>query len=417
MSTASNRPGPNWSVLAPLAGPPAVCAIELAADVTPTWWTSGPCRFPFPFPRLARSHAMPGIPLAWVEGDSGRRPLISREGGRLHLAFDPVETFAHLTEERYTRLLPPVTNRLPFHYHRVPHALRLLLGRLSEKLRAKSRTAAFPQWPIEPGWTILAGLLGPSAPGSAPVWPNGAKAAFAVAHDVDDAEGVRHMRALREIDEEHGFRACWYMVGRHYGHDEALYDDLLASGHEIGLHDFNHDNRLASLPPREIRHRLEACHPLVERFRMVGFRSASLVRSEPMFDALAPCFTYDSTIPDTDSGAGGGVVFPFRHHGLVELPLTLPLDSTLILAGLSPREVLSIWRAKWAWLLEVRGLGFLTAHPEPHFSANPKYRRVYAQFLSEVAGEPRVWKATPREIAEWWAKSGSSRSSAPGSTA
>lgn len=400
-----------------LSGPPVLATVELADEIRPRWWTAGPCRFPFPFPRLARGLTLPGEPLAWIDADAGPRPLITRASGRLHLAFDPAETFSHLTEERYTNVPAPVTSRLPFHYHRIPHALRLLLGRMTERWRSRKRTSPFPQWPIEPGWTILSGLLGPGTPGAPPVWPDGARVAFALCHDVDDAEGVRHIRTLRAIDEEHGFRACWYVVGRHYGHDEALYDSLLSSGHEIGLHDYNHDNRLASLPPREIRRRLEACRPLIERFRIAGFRSASLVRSGPMFDILPKHVRYDSTIPDTDSGAGGGVVAPFRHHGLVELPLTLPLDSTLILAGLSPREVLAIWRMKWEWLREVGGLAVLTAHPEPHFSANPKYLRVYAQFLSEVAESQGVWRATPRGIAEFWERSSAAPVSGRGTSA
>ena len=39
---------------------------------------------------------------------------------------------------------------------------------------------------------------------------------------------------------------------------------------------------------------------------------------------------------------------------------------------------------------------------DPGYLGDPNKRRIYAEFLDAVAEHDDLWKALPREVAEWW---------------
>jgi glycosyltransferase involved in cell wall biosynthesis len=140
---------------------------------------------------------------------------------------------------------------------------------------------------------------------------------------------------------------------------------------------------------------------------------------------------YDSSTFDTDpfepQPDGSRTIFPFwvagasdasvpqehrrgdGRNGYVELPYTLPQDSTLFL--LLEERTTAVWRRKLAWLVERRGMAMVNVHPDYlRFEGDSEKRstypaELYASFLREVAGNyaGRYWPALPRQVADWYA--------------
>ena len=112
--------------------------------------------------------------------------------------------------------------------------------------------------------------------------------------------------------------------GRHLRH-------IRAKGCEIGLHGIKHDCKLF-----ESRASFEAELPKIHRYlrewQAVGFRSPATHRNADWMPELG-CL-YDSSFPDTDpfepQGGGCCSIFPFFLGDLVELPITLVQDHTML---------------------------------------------------------------------------------------
>jgi len=337
------------------------------------------------------------------------RPALTRTRGGIVFQFDPMETIEALTHERYWRPRRPLHSYSPFHYSQlVPPRLRPRIRRLSRWLLWPSGVSAFPSWPIEYSVEALRALLeklvGAEGPWQAPLWPNNAKCAVVLTHDLDSPFGQKHAIDLVNIAESFGWKTTCFVVGGLYGLDFDQLDELAAHGHEIALHGVRHDCRFAFLSADGMRRRLDACSGLIERYDIVGFRSPWLMRTDEMFRVLAERFEYDSSTSDTSRGSprrkGNGccTVFPFVREGIRELPITVPMDATLIYMGLSPSDMLDTWKRKVEWIRQVGGLAVLCTHPEPHFSARREMMLVYERFLTWLSEQPDVWCATAREV-------------------
>ena len=389
--------------MAPVAGPTVVELLDEAA-LGPL--RSGPVRVELPELRPVKGE--PLVSARTAAGDSVMLAAHSDDG--VQLAFDPDETVAWLLGRGALTLRAPASARLPFHYHRVPAPMRRILRDLLTRRRAAA-VEGYPTWPVEPSVEVVRRIYlaarCAAEPGlePTPFWPGTKRWALLLSHDVDSAAGLTLAPKQAMEEAERGLVSCWYLVGRRYLLAASPLGELEAAGMELGLHGDTHDNRLAFLAPAEIDRRLDACGDVVERFRMRGFRSPSMLRTNALYDALRTRFSYDSSMPDTGLlpvRNGCGTVFPFEWRGVLVLPLTLPPDGQLLSRGLSSAEILAAWIGKAEWVRAAGGVAFHLTHPEPGFSAEPSMRETFRNFLDWVAAQEDAWHGTPVELASAW---------------
>jgi len=182
---------------------------------------------------------------------------------------------------------------------------------------------------------------------------------------------------------------------------------LAERGFEIGLHGYNHDNRLSFLPETRLRRRLERCRELMTRYSIRGFRSPSWLRNGRLMRVLADYVQYDCSCLDFDwlcpAGSGGVLsASPFRVGRLVEIPTTLPFEAP-VCAGADPSEAPAYWGRKIDWLVAVGGQAVVVTHPEPHYSGNQPMLKAYARFLEQLLGAFDGRWDLPRDLAgEGW---------------
>jgi len=336
--------------------------------------------------------------VAWVGNDERRRPAMVRGADGLRPCFDVEATLLDLVGERYRPAPLPVTRFSPLPYHLAPARMRLWVKRILTRLEPAD---GYPTFPLDKSAETLRWLWARGNP-TAP-WPDGKRYAWCLTHDVDTAAGVSCVERIAALEEARGLRSAWYCVAQAGTLPDRLGDRLRAVGHEIGLHGDVHDNRLPYEHPLRMAERLVACRPFMERNSVVGFRSPSLCRSRQLFRVLGELFEYDSTVPHADEGLGCGAAFPFLiGDDLVELPLTVPMDASLLYRDKSPAEILAAWKRQLAWIRAVGGLAMITTHAEPHLGGRADLMAVYQALIAEIDSDTEAWHALPREVARWW---------------
>ncbi len=257
-----------------------------------------------------------------------------------------------------------------------------------------------------------------------------------------------------ELEMELGFRSSFNFIPEgNYRVPAALRDDLTRNGFEVGVHDLRHDGRLFR-SVAEFQSRAKRINEYLRDWNAVGFRSGFMLHNLDWLHDLE--IEYDMSTFDTDpfepqpegrhtifpfwvprppvqrsdvrgqksdglsaskalnsqpliapeSGDGGSASQPFRvSEGYVELPYTLPQDSTLFL--LLGETTSNIWKKKLDWIAEHHGMVLLDTHPDyMNFSeatrTNGQYPvRLYREWLeylrSKYAGQ--YWQILPRDLA------------------
>jgi hypothetical protein len=124
---------------------------------------------------------------------------------------------------------------------------------------------------------------------------------------------------------------------------------------------------------------------------------------------------YDASTFDTDpfepQPDGVRTIFPFwvpgdRSGGYVELPYTLPQDSTLFL--LLKETNIDIWIRKVDWVAAHGGMALLNVHPDyisfaGRGGSSEYSAELYERFLKHVSARYRdaAWFALPKEVASY----------------
>ena len=288
-------------------------------------------------------------------------------------------------------------------------------------------------------WPILPGSERP--PAGWPGWPNGKQFAFVLTHDIESQRGLECVRQLAELEMKYGFRSCFNFIPEGpYSVPPALRSWLMDRGFEVGVHDLNHDGHLFS-SRESFRLKAKRINHYLKEWNAVGFRSGYMLRNLDWIHDLN--IAYDACTFDSDpfepQPDGVNTIFPFwvsrrsetlvprfplpascslnhQHStlnhprsGYVELPYTLPQDSTLFL--LLREKTNNIWKKKLDWIARHDGMALLDTHPDymrfhgatgsHEFSAS-----LYKDFLQYVASNfsGEFWHALPREIAEFTAR-------------
>ncbi len=294
----------------------------------------------------------------------------------------------------------------------VPQALRTSIRR-RYALYQRKKTASV--WPIIPG--------SERRPISWPGWPGGKQFALVLTHDVETALGLQRCRDLMALEQRIGFRSSYNFVPEgEYVVSKELRDQLKANGFEVGVHDLKHDGRLYR-SRREFSNRATRINHYLWEWQADGFRSAFMLNELDWLHELD--ISYDASTFDTDpfepQPQGQETIFPFwishsgnchcstfteSRGGYVELPYTLPQDSTLFL--LLQEKTPEIWLNKLDWLAQNGGMALVITHPD-YMSLNGSGERadysvaLYREFLERVRDKyaGAYWHALPKEVAAY----------------
>src|SRR5579859_4483237 len=247
-----------------------------------------------------------------------------------------------------------ISNRL---YYRVKPYVpwRLRMG-VRQILAQRQRRLASATWPINES----AG----GVPADWPGWPQGKKFALILTHDVEGNIGLNKCRQMMELERSLGFRSSFNFIPEgEYRVGSELREEMLRHGFEVGVHDLRHDGKLYwwredfSENARSINHYLQdwgAC----------GFRSGFMLHDRDCLNGLD--IQYDASTFDTDpfepQPDGVNTIFPFWKQGrngggYVELPYTMPQDSTLFL--LFGEQNPDIWLRKLNWVAGHGGMAMV----------------------------------------------------------
>ena len=249
-----------------------------------------------------------------------------------------------------------------------------------------------------------------------PGWPPGKRFAFVLTHDVEGPDGVAKCRQLAELEMQLGFRSSYNFIPEGtYEVPAELRAWLTANGFEVGVHDLNHDGKLFRSRKKFAGQALRINHYLRE-WRASGFRAGFMHNNlEWQHDIKAD---YDASTFDTDPfepiPTGAGTIFPYwvrrqGETGFIELPYTLPQDSTLFLIFRESSN--AIWQAKLDWLASVGGMALVNTHPdymdfEGAHTVGEFPIEFYGDFLRNLKAkyEGQYWHALPREVAKYAAE-------------
>jgi hypothetical protein len=211
-----------------------------------------------------------------------------------------------------------------------------------------------------------------------------------------------------------GFRSSFNFVPEgEYRAPESLRSFLVDNGFEVGVHDLHHDGKLY-----RSREAFEASAKTINTYLRswgaVGFRSAFMLHNLDwlrQLDTLYDASTFD-TDPFEPQPDAAGTIFPFwvpqdGTDGYVELPYTLPQDSTMFLV--LGEAGIDVWKRKLDWVAARGGMALVNVHPDymtfDHRMRAGEYSAdLYAEFLSDAAtryGED-AWCVLPRDVATFY---------------
>jgi hypothetical protein len=263
-------------------------------------------------------------------------------------------------------------------------------------------------------WPINTGAA--KAPDGWPGWPNGKKFAFVLTHDVEGRRGLERCRQLADLEQAFGVRSSFNFVPEgEYRVPESLRAYLGQEGFEVGVHDLHHDGTLYR-SWKSFKNQSHAINHYLQSWNVVGFRAGFMFHNLQWLHQLN--VLYDLSTFDTDpfepQPDGVNTIFPFwvpgnNSRGYVELPYTLPQDSTLFLV--LQEKSYETWSRKLDWVAAHGGMALVNVHPDyMNFDGNPESSEypadLYKDFLTYVTSRYRdsCWFALPREVARFAAQ-------------
>lgn len=277
------------------------------------------------------------------------------------------------------------------------------------------RRRAASDWPILPSTS--------ATPVDWPGWPGGRRFAFLLTHDVEGSAGLARVRRLAELEMSLGFRSAFNFIPEgEYTVPPQLLAWLKSNGFEVGVHDLYHNGSLYRGRSMFRRQAAKINHYLKE-WDAAGFRSGFMLNNLEWLHDLE--ITYDASTFDNDpfepQPQGTGTIFPFwvtdhseptapgrrPKSGYVELPYTLPQDSTLFL--LLQEKSPDLWLKKLDWVTVNGGMALVNVHPDYlRFDDERPTSRTYPidHYLRLLAAaqtrNSEAWLTSPKELAEWF---------------
>ncbi len=288
----------------------------------------------------------------------------------------------------------------------IPREIQIYLRKITVRWKRKSYADI---WPIDE----KAG----SAPENWQGWPERKQFALVIMHDVETEIGQGKCKYIIDIEKEMGFRSVFNFVPKRYNVSQELRQHLQENGFEVGVHGLYHDgNYFNSL--KIFQERAGLINHYVKEWGSVGFRSPSMLRNFEWLHLLN--IEYDASSFDTDpfepQPEGTKTIFPFyvQHHsngrGYIELPYTIPQDSTIFI--FMGEKNIDIWKRKLDWIAKNGGMALISVHPDYiNFNGtklgNEEYPvQYYCEFLEYIKSQYKglYWHVLPKEIARFWSE-------------
>ncbi len=231
------------------------------------------------------------------------------------------------------------------------------------------------------------------------LYPNNCTSAVVLTHDVEEQKGFDYIPKVIELEEKYGYKSSWNIVPYKYKIDEGILKLIHDSGHEIGIHGYNHDGKLY-YSEKVFNYRAKFINEAIKKYNAVGFRSPQVHRNLEWLQRLdikydASCFDYD---PFQPFPGGTGCIWPFIAGKFVELPYTLPQDHTLFYV--LKVKTINIWIKKIDWLTKNNGMILALTHPD--YLIDKKQLDLYEELLAYLKEIKNCWKCLPRELAYRW---------------
>lgn len=230
------------------------------------------------------------------------------------------------------------------------------------------------------------------------LYPNKYSSAVILTHDVEEQAGFDYIPKLLELEEKYKYKSAWNIVPYKYKIDEGIVKLIQDSGHEIGIHGYNHDGKLY-YSEKIFRYRAEFINKAIRKYNAVGFRSPQVHRNLQWLQQLdieydASCFDYD---PFQPFPGGTGSIWPFIVGKFVELPYTLPQDHTLFYV--LKQKNIDFWKNKIDWLIKNNGMILTLTHPD--YLIDKKHLKFYEELLDYLNKLENTWNCLPKEITAW----------------
>ena len=246
-------------------------------------------------------------------------------------------------------------------------------------------------------------------------WPEGKHFSLVLTHDVETQAGHDKCRRVMDLEESLGFRSLFNFVPERYNVSPELRREMAARGFEIGVHGLVHDGRLFA-SRRTFEARTPRINDYLRMWKAEGFRSPSMRRNLQWIGELD--IEYDLSTFDTDpfepESSGVRTIFPFvitdpsTGKSYVELPYTLPQDSTLFVIFCQHSS--TIWKKKVDWIAAKGGMALINTHPD-YMACDerlPKSHMLYPavfygrflQYVRDRYGES-MWHALPRQVSRY----------------
>ena len=332
----------------------------------------------------------------------------------VQLPFDPQEAIRNLRHEAYmggdARSGTQSLTAKIYYFFRplLPVAARKHL----QKLRLRNwDKRPFPRWPVDLSVDNLHEqllLLTLRASGAQRIpfiwfWPEGKSACAMMSHDVETEVGRDYCTTLMDLDDSRGIKGSFTVIPEErYEVPQSFIDSILSRGHEVAVHDLNHDGHLYDNRAQFLE-RVAKINEYGRKFAANGFRAGVLYRNQEWFDRFQ--FAYDMSVPNVahlDPQRGGCcTVMPYFIGDLLEIPLTDIQDYSLF--NILNEYSTDIWKRQTAIILARHGLMSFIVHPD--YIIEPRARATFEALLDHLAhlGEnENVWTALPREINQWW---------------
>lgn len=287
----------------------------------------------------------------------------------------------------------------------LPWRLRIGVRRIVARVQ---RRRSAHTWPInELAWQ----------PANWPGWPQGKRFALVLTHNVEGSSGLAKCTQLMHLEQELGFHSSFNFIPEgEYQVSRELRDELAQNKFEVGVHDLRHDGKLY-WRRKDFSENARSINGYLQDWRAAGFRSGFMLHDRECLNGLD--IEYDASTFDTDpfepQPEGVSTIFPFwvprpTGGGFVEIPYTLPQDSTLflVLQESSP----SIWKRKLDWIVQHGGMALLNVHPDYvgfglKKTAAAEYPSAwYEEFLKYARDryDGQFWNPLPRELVGWYRK-------------
>ena len=135
-------------------------------------------------------------------------------------------------------------------------------------------------------------------------WPQGARAAVILTHDVESDAGLRNAVRIADLEQARGLRSSFNIVASEYPIDWGIVEELRERGFELGVHGVFHDRSLFS-SRQEFDRQRPALRDMAERVGADGFRSPATHRVNPWLAELPVATTARCRCPIRTSRSRG----------------------------------------------------------------------------------------------------------------